>query len=266
MKKYFAITVILPFLLALSKSVFAAHQKDFKKIRIGIWEHPPYMREKDSKNDYGYCYSLVSHILKKAGYKTTPYYAPLATLAKQASAERLEAICAHPKTRPEDFFYSSQPILRLRWKVWMKKGMNFNFEGVKSYKKLRIVKGDSWNYQEAMPLFQKAIDEGAKEYVVRGRYAAKRAFMLIDSGRADIVGLDESHAKYILKNNDFENEFKAVPTEKGLQSANFAVSRKWESAKTLLKAFEDSYSKAIEDGTVDRFKEKYQIAEGPTAN
>lgn len=239
----------------------ALGHKAASTVRIGVWEHPPLMKDRapgriGPEADYGYCYSLVSKTLKMAGYKTIAYYAPAASLVKQAKAHRLDAVCAFPRVSDAPFYYSKAEIANLNWKVWIREedARMRPPEG----NDLKFVSITEWDFNKSA--FQPSEEEPEKvieSFALDGRNAPARAFMMLDSKRADAVRMDRTHAKHILTRNIFSNRFTTLPGEPFTQKALFAVSKSCKRGQKLLADFERFYAKALKQGLVKRLKRKY---------
>ena len=251
-------STIRPFFALLTLILLnAAYATDKKIVRIGLYEYPPYMHEQDQNGRYGYCYEVISTILSKAGYKTIPFYNTISALTKQAEANRVDAICALPRNQKDVFEFSKNTLIKLQWRLWMRKDINFKFTGEESYSPLRIIKVSNWDYQEGLPILDKVMRTNPRTYEISGMYPAKRALMFIDTGRADAIGLDVSHAKHLIKNNKFKNQFKSIETESGVQCAGFAVAKTSPLRRDLIRAFDAHYEWALSKGIISKLKKKY---------
>ncbi|MGS2719798.1 substrate-binding periplasmic protein [Paraglaciecola aestuariivivens] len=229
-----------------------------QKLSVVIFDYPPVMIINNSDSS-GYCYEIIEHLYSKLGYQVTKFELNLSRALRSVEAQEIDLICAINTFNSKYLAVSKQSLMSIVFYFWARNDSSFYYDGVSSLEGQRIINISGFNYSSTSQAYQNYLEQSDNIIKLGGEIAIKRAFNMINLGRADIIAIDKDNAYYNLKQINLQDKIKMAGRLPNALPAYLGVSKKHPQKQQLLNQFDTEYPKLIQSGFVDKLLKKYDI-------
>ncbi len=227
-----------------------------KTVKMALFHYYPFLLKDSSEK--GYAYDIARHIFEQAGYTVKDNFFPINRAISSVVSREYDIILGLSPIHSSELEYSKTPITSLKFYVWGRKNLKWEYTSEDSLRIIRILSVAGFNYTLADPIYQNYIESKAENvHMVFGDTAIQRAFAIINGGRADIFSLDVDQASSILKTMGIYDNFKKVGELKNLYLGYVGISRSHLKKEELFDVFEKGMVEIKKNSVLKNIIQKY---------
>lgn len=235
-----------------------------KTLRLGMYYYPPFLQ--NDNGDLGICHKIIKRIFEPEGYTVKPIFSPLIRTIRETEAIRVDAICSVNPHNSKGLALADYPNARLDYYFWVRSDSNFQYDGVESLARIKVINVNGYNYTIPGRNYQKFLESAKNKkniFMMSGDDVMSRAFKLIHSNRAQTICLDDISARYILQKHNMQNLIKSAGRLPNTLHSYFAVSDQHPKKDHLLKTYNEGHIKLDRLGAFDEIFSEYNLQYWP---
>lgn len=254
---YFLLLLLIPHSLASDTHETAAKKKP---LNISCFNYPPFIFiDPDTHETTGFLVELEKRIWEPYGYEVNFQLTPLARAIRHVIHGQTDLMCAYVPNVSKDVQLMPLPVGTLIYYAWVPNTDDWQYDGLDSLKKRKLITIHGLNYSGSVPGFSDFLEENPPPIKLSGQDPTAQAIRILASKRADTLIMDEPHMNHYLSKSNLGDKIKTagvVGTPTFTYIAGAASNPDFDELQTI---FLLELIKLRESGELDALRERFGV-------